>query len=85
MDNYPEHTKLSATTEQRQSIGDFLNWLQNEQNVTLAAYSPNPRTPDKMYAVDSTIQDWLALYFDIDLTQLEAEKRTMLQKLRSTD
>lgn len=80
MSEYPEHDKLTLVKEASQSIGQFLDWLLNEQGRCIASYDRH----DEVLEVDyRSIEDWLARYFDIDRDKLEEEKRDMLDKLRA--
>jgi hypothetical protein len=92
---YPEHDKLQTVKESSQAIGEFLDWLQNEQAVVLAkehqhsedCYQDGDRVcgvqRDELAAVIAPIHCWLARYFDIDEEKLESEKRQMLDEMRS--
>jgi hypothetical protein len=92
---YPEHDRLQAVKESSQTIGDFLSWIQEEQSVVLArSHKHNENCiengervcgaeKDSLVPVFCSITGWLARYFGIDEAKLEAEKRTMLDDLRS--
>jgi hypothetical protein len=92
---YPEHDKLELVREKSQTIGEFLDWLQNEQAVVLTKEHQHSEfcceegdlvcgvERNSLVPVVSTIPKWLARYFDIDEEKLEAEKRQMLDELRS--
>lgn len=82
MSEYPEHDKLSAIRDQSQSIGQFLDWLLNEQGRYIASYD---RRDEVLEADYRSIEDWLARYFDIDRDKLEEEKRDMLDKMRAAN
>lgn len=79
MPTYPEHDKLRAVKENSQVIGEFLDWLINEQHVVLATHRGHILMP-----VVSSIQKWLARYFDIDEDRLEDEKRAILAEIRAS-
>jgi len=69
--------KLRAVQGLSQTIGDFLDWL-SERGIVLCRperhhYCPIPETAEQL----------LAQYFQIDLNKVEAEKRVILEKLRS--
>jgi hypothetical protein len=78
---YPEHEKLAKVSDRSQVIGEFLDWLRNDQGIVLAEYGPND--VDLFPARRHTIEDWLALYFKIDLAKIEREKRAMLEAIRT--
>jgi len=92
---YPEHDRLQSVKESCKTIGDFLSWLQEEQSVVLAkSHKHNGNCiedgervcgveNDSLVPVFCSIPEWLAQYFGIDETKLEAEKRAMLDVLRS--
>lgn len=73
---YPQHEKLNTVKDQSQAIGDFLEWLHSEKGIILASYgnsnmnwlAPNGTAKDRL----------LAEYFEIDIDELESEKRAML-------
>lgn len=73
---YPEHEKLNAVKDQSRAIGDFLEWLRSEKGIILASYgnsNMNWPTPD-----GTAKERLMAEYFEIELDELEAEKRVML-------
>jgi hypothetical protein len=82
---YPEHDKLAKVTDHSQAIGEFLDWLQNERGVTLAHYDDNYIQGDVLTPIFRSIEDWLAIYFDIDRNRLEEEKREMLRLQREAN
>lgn len=77
---YPEHAKLEAVRERSQAIGEFLDGT----DLVLGEYREvdGHREPQLM-PVNRSIEQVLAEHFDIDLNTIEAEKRTMLEKVRS--
>ncbi len=81
--SYPEHDKLAMVKNNSQVIGEFVDWLFNEQGVSFAKYSPTPNTPDKLYVLHDSIADWLFAYFDISKSTIEAEKHEMLAALNA--
>lgn len=76
--DYPEHERLSKVRDKSQAIGEFLEWL-NEQDLHLARYD---HRGVKLEPVPWEIQNRLADFFGIDLNVLEDEKRTMLDEQR---
>lgn len=95
MSEYPEHDKLMALNGENQTLGLFLEWLQ--QRVVFADYhehtdwcydewedAPNCELSEGTpYPVHRSIQDWLAEYYGIDQNKLEDEKRQMLEVIRA--
>jgi hypothetical protein len=76
---YPEHQKLKAIRLKSQAIGEFLEWLSSEHDITLAAYDED----DNLRVTLKPKQILLAQFFEIDQDVLEREKRHMLEQLRS--
>jgi len=64
---------------QSQAIGQFLEWLQEEQ-IVLAKYEGDRDFP---WPIHEGIEQLLARHFKIDLNVIEQEKRAMLDSLRS--
>ena len=77
---YPEHAKLEAVRERSQVIGEFLDGTP----FVLAEYREvdGHREPQLM-PVNKSIEQVLAEHFDIDLNRIEAEKRAMLENMRT--
>lgn len=75
--NYPEHDKLNLIKEKSQSIGEFLNWI-NEQGIHLC------RMYDDYSLHYESTNSLLARFFEIDLVKLEEEKMAMLAKFRAS-
>lgn len=97
---YPEHDKLNAVKDKSQIIGEFLDWLPRygvEVDPALGplsiAYYPlrgnggmdGSERREVMYDAPVTIEKLLAGYFGIDLKKLEAEKRQILDELRTVN
>lgn len=80
---YPEHNRMAAVKDPAQIIGNFLDWLRTEQNVCFGF--PHRNLP---YLVDHqfeslSIEQILAIFFQIDLKIIEAEKDAMLEEVRA--
>lgn len=73
---YPQHEKLNAVKDQSQTIGDFLEWL-NEKDFVVAKFDARNCM---LYPEYLSMDRILAEYFEIDLNALESEKRAMLAK-----
>lgn len=80
-DDYPEHFKLARVQEQSQACGEFLEWL-NQQGIELCRHDPES-SHGRMFPIFESTTALLADFFEIDLTRLEAEKRAMLDGLRT--
>lgn len=82
--NYPPTPELDKQRAAREeghsdSIGAFLDWLQNERGVTLARYGvDNAWGESRLHPVHGSIESWLAEYFEIDLDKIEAERSAIL-------
>lgn len=63
----PECDKLSKISDVSQSIGAFLDWIQEEYGVDLP----------------KDINSLLSEYFEIDLNKVEEEKQAILEHMRS--
>ena len=97
MPNYPEHEKLSKIKDQSQAIGEFIDWLRQDQEYVIAKYHEcDEDCPDRRSGGrggccrDDELDPYfgsdivlLARYFDIDLGKLEDEKLEMLKEIRS--
>lgn len=86
---YAEHERLALIKDKSQAIGEFLEWLRNEQ-VRFARHHEHDESCDfgcsdwlesHEYAY-MPVENLLAKYFGIDLNKLEQEKRQMLADLR---
>ena len=81
---YPMHDKLKPIAHQSQVIGEFIEWCADHKGWFLATYDDNYRGGHEAISVNVDITAVLAEFFGIDLTVLEAEKRQMLDEIRST-
>lgn len=75
---YPEHEKLDKVREKSQSIGEFLEWL-DQRGIVSAKWSDGGVTLIPQY---NSIERMLAEYFGIDLKEIENEKRQILEDIR---
>jgi hypothetical protein len=77
---YPEHDKMKAIVGDSQTIGEFLEWLQ-EEGFVIAHWGVDDwdetLLPDYI-----SIERRLAAYFDIDLGKINVEKESMIEELR---
>lgn len=79
---YPEHEKLHAVREHSQSVGEFLDWMNEKYGAFLAFYPEDQEVP---FRVHTPIEKMLAEHFGIDLDVLETEKRAMLDAQREAN
>lgn len=77
--NFPEHEKLEKVADKSQAIGEFLEDL-GSRGILLAFWVDDE---DRLAPVHTRKDVLLAQFFDIDLVKLEAEKRAMLESLRT--
>ena len=77
MSDYPEHDKMNAVKEESQAIGEFLTWAEGEGMIL---YHQFARVP-----VMKSTNQLLADYYGIDLDEVNAEKRRMIQEIREKD
>lgn len=77
---YPEHEKLKALDGANQTVGDFLEWLDDH------GYEIGQRDDKENYLqwTGKYRDDWLAHFFDIDRKKLSAEKDAMLEEIRAS-
>ena len=90
--NYPEHEKLKKVSDQSQTIGEFIDWLQNEAHYVIGQYKTSKGDREILYPVHALYvrsglctDKLLAQYFDIDLQKIEEEKRHMLKEIRDAN
>lgn len=92
---YPEHQKLEEVEDEKQVIGEFLEWFQSRGFVIVET----KRNMEKRRADDPQslelegrrwvrlvqsplrIKDFIAMYFNIDQKKFEEEKREMLEDI----
>lgn len=76
---YIQHEKLREVKNECQTIGGFLEWL--FQKYSIGQFGKEQKLSCEFYPVHKTVDTWISEYFDIDLNELEEEKRHMLQSL----
>ena len=78
---YPELERMANVKEKSQLCGDFLKWLQTKYRfIGVREGFENGHIPFG-YSCHINIEELLAEYFDIDLEEVEKEKRLMLKNL----
>lgn len=79
MADYPEHEKLKAVKDRSQCVGEFIEWL-GENNMAVCEFTGG--NIDHWWPTGKPIRKLLAQFFEIDEEKLEAEKRQMLEEQR---
>lgn len=77
-EQYPEHAKLSAVSDESQSIGEFLD---GSEYVIAEWVEIDGLSEPRLLPTSKTINEILADHFGIDLDKIEAEKQAMLAQL----
>ena len=72
-----EHKKMLAVKPQSQSIGEFLQWLE-DKGIVFACYDGDFLEEYPF----QTKEKWLAEFFEIDLDKIEKEKLAMIEELQ---
>lgn len=75
----PECDKLLKVSEKSQSIGQFLDWLENEKEFAICEHY---ETDGDYIPVSINIERLLAEYFGIDMEKVEKERRKILDSLQ---
>ena len=85
MSDTPEHDKLKKIQHLSQAIGEFLDWASEAQGWQLGEWMGDEEWQgrSRMYPIQESRQDQLALYFNIDLNVLEDEKLMILEQIRA--
>jgi len=65
------------TACQREAINDFLTWLRKERGVVLARWDEH--YGDRLDPANVVLDEVIAEFLGIDLDQLEAERRALLE------
>ena len=79
-----ELEKHSQTFEQRQAIGEFLDWC-NEKEILLSVYIKFKDYAERLAPILQNRQELLDMYFDIDSAQLDKERRELLERARRNE
>jgi len=90
MSEYPEHEKLKSLMPQRNTVQEFLDWLEDGDKGT-----GHPDLEDKSIELAYDCDDWgelraihwtkadiIGKFLGIDPVKLEVEKRQMLDEIR---
>lgn len=73
---YPVSEKLRMVSDRSNEIGGFLEWLSFEKDISLVILEEGENFTDWKH-VSQTTQQLLAEYFEIDLDELDKERRHM--------
>jgi hypothetical protein len=84
---YPEHEKLRAIVDKSQKIGEFIDWLKEEKNISLMSEREELREDGSVrdyhyFYEGGGMRRFLEEFFEIDGKALEAEKQAMLEEQR---
>ena len=75
----PEIDKMKAIAGESQKIGNFIEWLnQNQMEIVVIKHG-------KRWSVTGSIETMLAKYFEIDLIKVDKEKQMILDELHKSN
>ncbi|MCC3292375.1 hypothetical protein [Arthrobacter sp. zg-Y1110] len=79
---YPMSEKLAQAAEESQRIGEFLDWLESK-GMQIAEFVRYPGYSEpRLEPVSRGFEHLLAEYFEIDLNEVDKERRQILASLR---
>lgn len=82
----PECEKMYKVAGDSQTIGAFLDWLQNEKELVIAEWvKSSNQYDDSLVPTQFNIEAVLAEYYEIDLEVVEQECRANLKYCRRRD
>lgn len=81
MSDYPEHDKVKALDGKNNVVGDFIEWLRDNDYV-IAQYG-GEEGYERLWPVHRSTEDLISEHFEIDRNALEREKRAMLESIRA--
>lgn len=73
-----ECEKLRKVKDKSQVIGEFIDWLQEKKGIHLCIW----RTENDLAYAGERTEKLLAEFFDIDLVEVEQERRLLLKEIR---
>lgn len=76
----PECDKLTAAAPVSQKIGEFLEWLRETKDVSLAQWGSD----NQLHPLYLDTNKLLAEFFGVDLNVVEKERRSLLDQLRNS-
>lgn len=80
MAEYPEHVKLKNLDGANETIGDFLEWL--DENGMVVCQRTDNNVHNLYWPVAKSVEQLIAEFFGLDRKKLEDEKRAMLDEIR---
>jgi hypothetical protein len=83
---YPECEKLNEHRPQMEVIREFLEWASGN-GMEFGTWEPGllGQVYDNFNPVNQSIDQYLALYFEIDMVKVEEERRAMLANLNTSN
>lgn len=88
--NFPECNKFASVREQANQIGNFIDFLRDQKKYTFAKWYSMQEEEDDDEKVDDRLmpefpdmERLLMEFFGIDEKKLEAERRAMLEAMRT--
>lgn len=78
----PEHDKLKEVQAHSQQIHEFIDWLQETYETSLAHYLPHS---DAIVWQQKSLTTLVAEFYGINLIELENEKRAILDEIRKAN
>lgn len=83
--DYPMHDKLKALGTDRAAVQRFIDWLFDDEPGWFICEPLKSRMVDeRLIPVRHSREEIMAMFFEIDLTVLDDEKRAMLDYFRET-
>ncbi len=74
-----ECEKLAQVAPESQKLGEFIDWLRDDQGITLCIFDGR-----QFQHHGRRIEELLADYFEIDLDKVETERRALLDAMRES-
>lgn len=81
---YPEISKMKAVQSQSQSIGEFIEWL-NENCMHIGEWVECDHQQSDFQPIQMNIEQILAKYFEIDLKKVEEERQAILEEWENSE
>jgi len=80
---YPELEKMKKIQDESQSIGQFIDWMEQKKQIWLCKYEDSDDKIDpRPMPISQGTQQLLAEYFEIDMVKVEEERRQILEDIR---
>lgn len=78
---YPMSEKLAGVADQSRQIGEFLDWLESKGMTISEFVQYEGYSEPRLEPVSTGFERLLADYFELDLNELEKERRRILAEL----